>query len=55
MDSYDTVDELLDEILTDCYTDVEQLQALHQAIVDNLDLPMDGFVIGEPVTVLEID
>jgi hypothetical protein len=55
MDSNDAVDELLNQILKDDGTEDEQLRALHRAIVDNLDLPMDGFIIGIPVTVMEID
>lgn len=46
---------LLDEILTDAYGDDEQLWALRQAFADNVDLPADAFVIGEPVEVLEVD
>ena len=46
---------LLDEILTDAYGDDEQLWALRQAFEDNVELPADAFVIGEPVEVLEVD
>ncbi len=42
MDSNDAVDELLNQILKDDGTEDEQLCALHRAIVDNLDLPMDA-------------
>lgn len=45
---------LLDEILIGASGDDEQLRALHQAFEDNLSLPADAYVIGEPVEVLEI-
>ena len=50
-----TRDRLLDEILTDAYDDDEQLWALQQALEDNVELPADAFVIGEPVSVTGID
>lgn len=46
---------LLDEILTDAHGDDEQLWALRQAFEDEVCLPVDAFVIGEPVEVTEID
>lgn len=46
---------LLEEILTDAHGDDEQLWALRQAFEDNVVLPADAFVIGEPVAVLEVD
>ncbi len=46
---------LLEEILVDAYGDAEQLWALRQAFEDNVVLPADAFVIGEPVSVVEID
>ena len=49
------VSHLLDEILTDAYGDDEQLWALRQAFEDNVRLPADAFVIGEPIEVFEID
>ncbi len=49
------LDELLDGILTDAYGEDEQLWAFRQAFADNLELPADGFVIGEPVSVVEVD
>jgi hypothetical protein len=48
-------EELLDEILTDAYGDDEQIWALRQAFEDDVTLPADALVIGEPVEVLEID
>jgi len=46
---------LLDEILSDAHGDDEQLRALRQAFEDNVRLPADAFVIGEPVEVVEVD
>ena len=48
-------DELLEESLVDAYGEDEQLWALRQVIEDNVELPEDALVIGEPGTVLEID
>ncbi len=48
-------DDLLGEILTDAFGDDEQLWAFRQAFEDNVPLPADAFVVGEPVEVLEID
>jgi hypothetical protein len=33
----------------------EQLRAFRQAFEDALSLPVDGFVIGEPVAVITFD
>ena len=49
------LEALLDEILTDAHGDDEQLWALRQAFEDNVELPADAFIIGEPVSVIEID
>ncbi len=46
---------LLDEILTDAHGDDEQLWALRQAFEDNVKVPTDAFVIGEPVELVAID
>jgi len=45
---------LLQEILTDACTDEEQIRAILQYIEAQLVFPVDGFVVGEPVSVLEI-
>ena len=50
-----TVEELLEEALVDAYGDDEQLWALRQAFEDDLKLPADAFVIGEPVSIVEFD
>jgi hypothetical protein len=50
-----TLDELIEEITVDAYGDDEQLWAFRQTFEDDIILPADGFVIGEPVSVVEID
>jgi len=49
------LDRLLDEIIVDAYGDDEQLWALRQAFEDNVTMPTEAFVVGEPVTVMRID
>jgi hypothetical protein len=49
------LDELIEEITTDAHGDDEQLWAFRQVFEDEVALPADGFVIGEPVSVIEID
>ncbi|BBO85895.1 hypothetical protein DSCO28_64610 [Desulfosarcina ovata subsp. sediminis] len=49
------LDELIAEITVDAYGDDEQLWAFRQAFEDDVALPVDGFVIGEPVSVIAID
>ena len=49
------LDELIEEIIVDAYGDDEQLWAFRQVIEDEVSFPCDGFVIGEPVSVVEID
>ena len=46
---------LLDEILTDAYGDDEQLWAIRQAFENDVEVPTDAFVIGEPVELVAID
>jgi len=50
-----SLDDLIEEITLDAYGDDEQLSAFCQVIEDEVPLPADGFVIGEPVSVVEID
>ncbi|WP_319549335.1 hypothetical protein [Desulfogranum marinum] len=52
---FDGLDRLIEEITVDAYGDDEQLWAFGQAFVENVALPTDGFVIGEPVSVVAID
>ena len=49
------LDELIEEIIVDAYGDSEQLWAFRQAFEDNVIWPAEAFVVGEPVTVMEID
>jgi hypothetical protein len=49
------LDELIREITIDAYGNDETLWAFRQAFEDNVTLPADAFVIGEPVSVVEID
>ncbi len=46
---------MLREITADAYGDEEKLRAFLQACSNNVKLPVDGFVIAEPVSVKEID
>lgn len=48
-------DRLIEEIIVDAYGDDEQLWAFRQAFEDNVVLPAEAFVVGEPVTVMMID
>lgn len=50
-ETLDRVDALIQEILVDAYGEDEQFWAFFQAFEDNVTLPADAFVIGEPVTV----
>lgn len=43
---------LIEEIIVDAYGDDEQLSAFRQVIGDEVPMPADAFVIGEPVTML---
>ncbi len=49
------LDKLIEEITVDSYGDDERLWTFRQAFEDDVALPADGFVIGEPVSVVEID
>lgn len=51
----DALDEMIAEITVDAYGDDEQLWAFRQAFEDDVALPVDGFVIGEPVSVIAVD
>jgi tetratricopeptide (TPR) repeat protein len=51
----DALDELIADITVDAYGDDEQLWAFRQAFEDDVALPVDGFVIGEPVSVKAVD
>lgn len=49
------LDGLIEAITTDAHGDDEQLWAFRQTFEDEVTLPADGFVIGEPVSVIEFD
>ena len=51
----EALDELIEEITVDAYGDDEQLWAFRQAFEDEVALPADGFVIGEPVSLITVD
>jgi hypothetical protein len=51
----DALEKMIEEITIDAYGDDEQLWAFRQVFEYNVDLPADGFVIGEPVSVIEVD
>ncbi|MDX9861662.1 MAG: hypothetical protein RBS99_12175 [Rhodospirillales bacterium] len=51
----EALDRLIEEITVDAYGDDEQLWAFRQAFEDDAALPADGFVIGEPVSVMAVD
>lgn len=46
---------MIEEIIVDAYDDDEQLWAFRQAFEDNVAMPAEAFVVGEPVTVMTID
>ena len=46
---------LREQILVDAYGEDEQLWPFLQALQDNVVLPADAFVIGEPVSIVKID
>ncbi len=49
------LDKLINDITVDAYGDDEHLWAFRQVFEDDVNLPADGFIIGEPVAVVEID
>jgi len=49
------LDEMIEKITVDAYGDDEQLWAFRQAFEDDVQLPVDGFVIGELVSVIAVD
>ena len=46
---------LLEDILTDCYNEEEQLWSIREYFEDEITFPIDAHVIGEPVSVTEIN
>jgi len=55
MKSNEELDDLVDGIVVDAYNDDEQLTAFDTVIGDEVALPADASVVGEPVTVIKID
>ena len=49
------LNELIAQITVDAYGEDEQLWAFRQAFEDDLAVPGDAFVIGEPVSVVKFD
>jgi tetratricopeptide (TPR) repeat protein len=49
------LDQLIEEITVDAYGDDEQLWAFRQVFEDSISVPCDGFVIGEPVSVVAFE
>ena len=49
------LDELIEQITVDAYGEGEQLWAFRQAFADEVPVPCDALVIGEPLSVLEFD
>ena len=49
------LDELIDEITTDANGEAEQLWAFRQAFEDNVAVPCEASVVGQPVQVLRFD
>jgi hypothetical protein len=49
------LDELIDEFTVEAAGDDERVLAFLQALEKHVPLPCDGFVIGEPVSVVKFD
>ena len=50
-----SLDELIDEFTVESAGDDERILAFLQALEKHVALPCDGFVIGEPVSVVKFD
>lgn len=50
-----TLDELIDEVTEDAFGEQEQRWAFRQAFEDNVALPVEASVAGEPVVVVKFD
>jgi hypothetical protein len=51
----DTLDNIIEQILTKASGDDEVLKAFRQLMEDTIKLPADGFVIGEPILITAIE
>jgi hypothetical protein len=49
------LDDLIEEIIVDAYGEDEQLSSFCQVFEDEIGVPCDAFVIGEPVAVIAFD
>jgi tetratricopeptide (TPR) repeat protein len=49
------LDQLIEEITVDAHGEDEQLWAFRQTFEDRISVPCDGFVIGEPVSVVAFE
>lgn len=49
------LEQLIAEITADAHDDNERFSAFRQALIDRVELPCDGFVIGEPVSLVGFD
>ena len=47
-DGHEEIEALLEDILVDAHGDDEQLRTFREAFEDEVPLPADAFVIGEP-------
>jgi hypothetical protein len=50
-----SLDEVIDELTVEPAGDDERILAFLQALEKHVSLPCDGFVIGEPVSVVKFD
>ena len=50
-----SLDELIDELTAEAGSDDEQIWNFQQELQKQICLPCEGFVIGEPVTVIAFD
>lgn len=55
VEKLEALDRLIEEITIDAYGYGEQLWAFQQAFESYVPMPADGFVIGEPVSVVAVD
>ncbi len=51
----DTLDKIIERIAKKASNDNDMLQNFQKLLTDNVQLPADGFIIGEPVSVTQIE
>ena len=54
-EEFAALDALIGDIIVDAHDDDEQLAGFEAVIEDEVLLPADAFVLGEPVSVLKVD